>query len=52
MSNTQKAKDVCLYFWSKKIAWHRPRVLIADRRDEQVGFYRIKKISDTQNLIL
>ena len=27
MSNTQKAKDVCLYFWSKKITWHRPRVL-------------------------
>ena len=51
MSNTQKAKDVGLYFWSKKITWHRPRYLQQTERDEQDGFYRIKKISDTQKLI-
>ena len=44
MSNTQKAKDVGLYFWSMKISWHRPRILQQTERDEQVDFYRIKKI--------
>ena len=50
MSNTQKAKDVGLYFWSMKISWHRPRILQQTERDEQVDFYRIKKISDTQKI--
>ena len=36
MSNTQKAKDVGLYFWSMKISWHRPRILQQTERDEQV----------------
>ena len=52
MTNKQKTKDVGIYFRSKKIAWHRPRILQQTERDDQVGFYRIKKISDTQKLIL
>ena len=44
MSNTQQAKDVGLYFWSMKIQ--------QTERDEQVDFYGIKKISDTQKFIL
>ena len=52
MSNTQKAKDVGLYFWSMKISLHRPRILQQTERDEQVDFYRFKKISDTQKFIL
>ena len=52
MSNTQKAKDVGLYFLSLKILCHRPRILQQTERDEQVDFYRIKKISVTQKFIL
>ena len=52
MSNTQKAKDVGLYFWSMNISWHRPRILQQTERDEQVDSYRIIKISDTKKIIL